>query len=281
MFRPWMSFLRKQAAPTAPSSKRTWQMLRSLRDTQAAFADHLAGNDRLDLLAAIDGDPRTAARRLQVHLNQTRLSLVAALAATFRTVEAVVGQEYFASLARQFVAETALEGPVLSAYGERFDRFISDSQELHGLAYLADVARLDWALNEAFHAPAEAPLTAADLTALPVTCLAELPIRLPMGSSLIESDYPLDLIWQASQPGTPVESVDLAAGPSRLLVFRRPGDAAFAVLSSGEAAFIKGLSRQKKLATAARYAGCVDRDFDLATTFGAMLGLGRLAVGPT
>lgn len=256
-------------------------MLRSLRDTQAAFADHLAGHERRDLLAAIDGDPGTAARRLQLHRNQIRVSLVAALAATFPTVEALVGQEFFALLARQFVAETSLDNPVLSAYGMRFDRFISDRQELHGLTYLADVARLDWALNEAFHAPGEAPLTAADLTALPVVRLAELPIRLLVGSSLIESDYPLDLIWQASLPGTLVESVDLAASLARLLVFRRSDDAAFAALSSGEAAFVKGLFRRKGLATAARYAACVDRDFDLVTTFGRMLRLGSLAIAST
>ena len=76
---------------------------------------------------------------------------------------------------------------------------------MHGLPYLADVARLDWALNVAFHARLEPRLSAADLAGWPQDSLPNLSARLPTGSSLIESAYPLDLIWQASQPGAPVD----------------------------------------------------------------------------
>ena len=58
-------------------------MLRSLRDIQSAFAAHLAGDDRPDLVSAIDGNPRTAVGRLQLHRQQTALSLTSALAATY------------------------------------------------------------------------------------------------------------------------------------------------------------------------------------------------------
>jgi hypothetical protein len=79
-------------------------MLRSLRDIQAAVAAHLAGHDRPDLVAAIAGDPRTALRRLQVHQHHVARSIAAALAATFPTVAAVVGPDFFGLLARDFVS---------------------------------------------------------------------------------------------------------------------------------------------------------------------------------
>lgn len=185
-------------------------MLRSLRDTQAAFAAHLAGHDRPDLVAALAGDPRTASQRLQLHRRHVARSIGAALAATFPTVAAVVGEDFFSLLARDFVADTSLEDPVLSRYGEHFPQFVAEAQERHGLPYLADVARLDWALNVAFHAPLDPGGFA--------------------GTSLIESAWPLDLIWQVSQPGASIDKVDLEAGPVCLLVFRRRDDAAFAVL---------------------------------------------------
>jgi hypothetical protein len=102
---------------------------------------------------------------------------------------------------------------------------------------------------------------------------------MPAGSSLIESAHPLDLIWQASQPGTSVGRVDLAAGRACLAVFRRSEDAAFAVLAPSEAAFLKHLRRGDPLAAAAEHAAQVDEDFDLAVTFGRMLGLRLLAAG--
>ena len=254
-------------------------MLRSLRDTQAAFAAHLAGHDRVDLANAIAGDRGTVLGRLQLHRHHVASSIGAALAATFPTVAAVVGQEFFGLLARDFTAVTALADPVLSRYGEHFHRFVAAKQDMHGLPYLADVARLDWALNVAFHAPLESRLCAAELATWPERSLSELPLRLPAGSSLIESTWPLDLIWQASQPGTSVDQVDLAAGPARLVVVRRGDDAAFAVLGSGEAAFIESLCRGDLLADAARHALRAAKDFDLATTFSRMLGLRLLSHG--
>jgi hypothetical protein len=252
-------------------------MLRSLRDIQAAFAAHLSGHDQPELVAAIGGDAPTALQRLQLHRHHVTRSVGAALAATFPTVAAVVGQEFFALLARGFGVGTALEDPVLSRYGEHFPQFVAAAQAMHGLPYLADVARLDWALNVAFHAGLEPRLSAADLAGRPQDSLLSLSARLPAGSSLIESAYPLDLIWQASQPSSSVGKVDLAAGPTCLVVFRRSEDAAFAVLAPSEAAFIERLRRGDRLATAVRYVTQVEEDFDLAATLGRVLGLGLLA----
>ena len=138
--------------PPAHLPMRIWKMLRSLRDTQAAFAAHLCGHDQPDLVAAIGGDLRTALRRLQLDRHHVTRSVGAALAATFPTVAAVVGQEFFGLLARDFTVGTALRDPVLSRYGGPFPQFVAAKQDMHGLPYLADVARLDWALNVAFHA---------------------------------------------------------------------------------------------------------------------------------
>jgi hypothetical protein len=252
-------------------------MLRSLRDTQAALADHLVGHDRPDLVTAIGGDPRAASLRLQLHRHHVARSIGDALAATFPTVEAVVGREFFGLLARDFMAGASLEDPILSRYGKHFHQYVAAKQRMHGLPYLADVARLDWALNVAFHSPSEPLLSAAELAGRSRDCLPTLSVGLPAGSSLIESAYPLDLIWQASQPGASVDRVDLAAGPVCLVTFRRPEDAAFAVLAPGEAAFIKCLSRGDLLETAAQHASQVEKDFDLAATFGRLLGLRLLA----
>lgn len=255
-------------------------MLRSLRDTQAAFAAHLAGRGQPDLLAAIAGDSPTILQRLQLHRHHVARSINAALAATFPTVEAVVGHEFFGLLGHDFIARNSLEDPVLSRYGERFPQFVAETQRRHGLPYLADVARLDWALNVAFHAALGRRLSAAELAAWPEESLPELSLRLPAGSSLIESAWPLDLIWQASQPGSSIDTVDLAAGPASLLVFRRCEDAAFSVLDPGEAAFVKDLSRGNPLEAAVRHASQV-AIFDLAATIGRLLGLGLLVADTT
>src|SRR4029450_4652977 len=225
--RPWPSFSTRRRVPTAPLPTRMREMLRSLRDTQAAFAAHLAGHERADLGSEIAGDSRTVVARLQLHRHHLTRSLGGALAATFPTVATLVGQAFSGLLARDFMAGTAVGDPVLSRYGEYFPQFVAAKQDMHGLPYLADVARLDWALNVAFHAGLEPRLSATDLAGWSQDALLRLSVRLPTGSSLIESAYPLDLIWQASQPSSSDDKVDLAAGPACLMIFRRSEDAAF------------------------------------------------------
>ncbi len=242
----------------------------ALRDLQKAFAAHLSGEDQPALVAEI----LPAAQRLRIHRHHMLDSLGSALAATFPTVQAVVGADFFRRLARAFIGQSLPSQPVLAEYGAGFPAFVAGHHAARDLPYLADVARLDWALNLAFHAPADGRLAAADLAALPADELPSLRLGLAPGTVLVASPYPLDRIWAASQPGAAADPVDLAAGGVRLLVLRRPDDAAFVALSAGEAAFIAGLGEGLSLEEAA---GRADTGFDLSACFARLLGLGALA----
>jgi hypothetical protein len=242
----------------------------ALRDLQRAFAAHLAGDDQPALAAEI----RPVAARLGIHRHHVLDSLASALAATFPTVQAVVGADFFRGLARAFIGRSLPLQPVLAEYGADFPAFIAGQQAGHGLPYLADVARLDWALNLAFHAPAGDRLAATDLAALPADRLPALRLALAPGTALVRSTYPVDRIWRASQPGAPADPVDLASGGVYLLVLRRPDDAAFVRLSDGEAAFTGGITAGLSLQEAA---GRGDTGFDLSAAFARLLGLGAFA----
>ena len=246
----------------------------ALRDLQRAFAAHLAGADQPELAAEVSGDTIPAAARLRVYRHHVLESLTAALAATFPTVQALVGGDFFRGLARAFVADELPRQPVLAEYGADFPDFIAACEAARGLPYLADIGRLDWALNAAFHAPIGGRLAAADLAALPADGLPSLLLALAPGAALLSSPHPLDRIWAASQPGAPEGSVDLGAGGSHLLVLRRPDDAAFVVLSAAEARFMGGITLGKSLEEAA---GRVEGPFDLAAGFARLLNLGAFA----
>jgi hypothetical protein len=242
----------------------------ALRELQRVFAAHLSGEDQQALVAEI----LPAAQRLHIHRHHILDSLAAALAATFPTVQAVVGAEFFRGLARAFIARSLPTQPVLAEYGAGFPAFIAGHDVARNLPYLADVARLDWALNLAFHAPAGGRLVAADLAALPADQLPSLRLSLAPGTVLVCSTYPLDRIWAASQPEAAADPVDLAAGGVRLLVLRRLDDAAFVSLSAAEVAFVAGLGERLTLEEAA---GRAAPGFDLSAGFARLLGLGVFA----
>ena len=251
-------------------------MLPALRDLQAAFAVHLVGDERADVVAAVVGDSIPAAARLRVYRHHMFQSLGTALAATFPTVHALVGADFFRGLARAFIAHTLPEQPVLAEYGAGFPAFIAAYEPARALPYLEDVARLDWALNVAFHSPPDGRLTTADLAMVPAERLPGMSVALSAGATLIGSQYPIDRIWSASQPGASAAPVDLAAGGVHLLVLRRPDDAAFVILGEGEAAFVAALASGQPFEAAAARAA-VDAHFDLSTAFARLLSLEAFA----
>lgn len=242
----------------------------ALRDLQRAFADYLGGDDQSGLAAQI----RPAAPRLRIHRHNVLDSLAGTLAATFPTVAAVVGADFFRGLARAFIGRRLPEQPVLAEYGRDFPAFIAEYEPSRGLPYLADVARLDWALNLAFHAPVGERLASADLAVVPADKLPVLRLVLAAGTMPVDSPYPLDRIWRAAQPGASADAVDLASGGVHLLVLRRPDDAAFVLLSPGEAAFVGGIADGLTLEEAAERSAA---DFDLTVCFARLLGLGVFA----
>jgi hypothetical protein len=249
----------------------------ALRDLQAAFAARLRGEDGSALVDVVASDTISAAARLRIHRHHVRRSLVAALASTFPTVQAIVGEAFFRTMAEGFVLGELPAQPVLAEYGAGFPAFVSGYRPAAELPYLADMAALDWAMNIAFHAPLEDRLTGTSLADLPAERLFELKPVLAAGSTLLRSPYPIDRIWHASQPGTTVASVSLNEGPASVLVLRRPDDAAFACLEPPDAAFVAALAAGASLGQAAEAALSIEPRSDTSDTFARLLSLQAFA----
>lgn len=249
----------------------------TLPELQRALADHLVGVERADLVALVAGDTIPAASRLDVYRHHIGHSLATALATTFSTVQTVVGEAFFRGLAQAFVRQSLPAQPVLSEYGAGLPDFIAGYEPARELPYLADVARLDWLLNCAFHAAHVEGLGASHLAAIEADRLASLSLSLTPGTALITSRFPLGRIWLASQPGADAVPVDLDSAGTWLLVLRRPDEAAFVEMSSAEAAFVGALIDRRPIEAAAVAAFQADSAFDLSTAFARLLGLQVIA----
>jgi hypothetical protein len=110
----------------------------------------------------------------------------------------------------------------LDEFGTGFADFLATFAPAASLAYLPDVARLEWAVGRALHARDCEPidvnaLTAVDPTQHPYVCFVAEP-----SISLLRTDHPADAIWRAVLEGGDAElaAIDLADGPVRLLIQR-------------------------------------------------------------
>jgi hypothetical protein len=245
----------------------------ALPELQSAFAAFLTTGDDRALAAEVVGDTIGAEARLRIYRHHVRHSLTTVLAATFPTVRTLVGEEFFAGMARGFLESDLPQLPVLSEYGAGFADYVASFEPARGLPYLADMARLDWALNLAFHTDPGATLDAAALGAVAPERLPSLRLRLANGISLLNAPFPLDRIWAVSQPGASDEKVEMIEGQTALLV-RADG---FVALQAGEAAFLTALAAGKALDRAAGAGVAADPGFDLSTCFARFLGMAVFA----
>ena len=243
-----------------------------LHELQQHFAAAVVDGDGRELAQSIIDDAPGATARLGIYATHYRVTLIDALSATFPVVRQLVGDPFFRMAARRYVREKPPVRPCLFEYGGEFPAFIDCLPEARSLAYLGDVARLEWAVNEAWHAP-DVPTLVEDAAAWMVAGgFSDLSLRLHPSCRLIASPFPVDRIWQVHQsPCGARDTVDLDAGGVRLLVHRREDEVGWIDLPPADFAFLDRLIIGGSLEEALRFAVAVDPRFDPRTLLAALI----------
>lgn len=207
----------------------------------------------------------SVAQRLAVHRNNVLSSLTGALREVYPVICRLVGEDFFAAAARSFILGAPPGEARLSHYGGDFVAFLGAYPAAASLPYLADVARLEWAVNEAFYAADVASLDPARLAGLAPEQSAALRFVLHPSCRLVASPYPIEPIWRANQPDSDTgDAIDLDSGGCRLLVRRHEFDVLFAPLDAGGFALLASLASGEPIAAAFGAATVAAPDFDLA-----------------
>ena len=257
-----------------------------LRSLQAQFRAASHKGAAPALAAMVVGAGIDPARRLRIHHNHLRTTLTDALAATFPTVEKLVGRDFFAALARDFIAVEPPKAPCLFEYGAEFPAFIGVHRACRPLPYLADAARFDWLVNVAYHAPDRPALAPERIAAIAPEAYGQVVLAPHPATGLLVSSYPLLDIWHVARAGEDAPSVDLDSGGVRLLVHRSGLDVAWRALSAAEHAFLAALVAGRPLGMAWNMALAIDlagaeAGRIAATAFGVGLFTEMLAAVPS
>jgi hypothetical protein len=162
--------------------------------------------------------------------------------------------------------------------GAQFAVFLCDFAPAASLVYLPDVARLEWAYHEVFHARQSAPIDTTQFAAMTVEEISILRFTLPASSQLIHSPYPVLRIWQVNQPGFDgSQRVDLDAGANTVLLVRPELQVSLHRIEAAEARFLQSLVNGQNLADATCAALQESPEFDLEDTLGRFIAAGALS----
>ncbi|MFB2566895.1 putative DNA-binding domain-containing protein [Rhizobium sp. IMFF44] len=231
--------------------------------TQSEFAAALVNCDLTvpDGLAAWNG-PRPA-RRFGVYRNNVAIGLIGALSSRFPAAERIVGEEFFAAMAHEFVRLHPPRSPLLLAYGDDFPDFVESFEPAQEIPYLPDVIRLEALRGRAYHATDAVALDAALVATIEPARLAELTFVPHPSASVARSTYPAVTIW-AMNTGE-IELADIADWTGEdALVIRPQMIVEVHRLPPGGATFLKELFSGVALGQAYETALTEAPDFDLS-----------------
>jgi len=256
----------------------------ALRDLQLRFAAALAGD--VDA-AAVFGKPAAAGRdeaingrRLAIYQGNRRANYRNALAATFPVVARLTGRPFFNAAVDAFVLEQPPASGDLNVYGDALPAFLGAYAPAARLPYLADVAALEWAIDEANRAadvPRAPAAVLAALAAAPVERLPQARLALDPSCRMTASPYPILRIWRANQPDCAGdERIDLDEGGAALLVRRDPPGVALEPLAPAAHAWLLALAQGETLGAAIDAATRADPGFDLGATLRAHIFAGTI-----
>ena len=224
----------------------------SLLDLQQAFSVALFDQAEQAVLERVKGRSGEAKnQRLDIHRNNVFYSLSNALADLYPVVKRLVGKQFFNAMAKEYIRHSPPRSAAMVHFGENFALFMESFEHTQRLPWLADVARVELAWHQAYHAADQQPLQAADFPSESAELIGQAQLRLHPSLRLLRSAYPVLKIWTANQHDESGDAVvDLDAGGVNVCVYR-PGFTVY-LREADEATYTLLLSLQqgKKLAIA-------------------------------
>lgn len=242
---------------------------------QNAFAQALLDPER-PVPAALRS--RTAAaplERFAVYRNNVVAGLINAMRAGYPAVERIVGEEFFAAMARLYVVAHPPRSPLMLRYGEDFGAFIAGFAPAAELVYLPDVARLEAARRRAYHAADADPAEPARIASIDPQALAGVVFRLHPSAQIVRSPHPVVTIWAMNSGEAEIAPID-ENDAQDALVIRSGLDVVVRTLPPGGAAFLVALAAGAALGDAAAQAIESDARFDLAANLAGLIGSGAI-----
>lgn len=213
-------------------------------------------------------------RRFNIYRNNRAVSLVENLQATYPVVVKLVGDEFFNATARAFIDSHPPEGPVMAEYGAGFATYLQGIPAVQPIAYVADIARLEWACHTAYYAPDSHQLQLSDMANILPDELVATTLKLHPAVQIVHSKWPIGSIRNATI-NSAVDGSSINMKLSEYVLVTRPEyDVYVHVLSPTSAQFLIALQAGSTIEEAALAQLDEEPAFDTGATLNQLLHLG-------
>ncbi|WP_339067495.1 DNA-binding domain-containing protein [Teredinibacter turnerae] len=215
----------------------------TLQEFQKQFTAHLIESSHaFGVEHALCDYPREELdARLAIYRNNVFRGLIDTLGSHFPATKNLVGDTYFDAIGKAYLEKNLPQSAASTALGETFPVFIRTFPPVKGLPYLADVARLDWAYHNAYHAREAAALEPTAFQLIHPDALGKAKFELHPSCKLIQSDYAVFTLWEFARDSVKKTLEDDIEQAQAALVLRPNAEVNVYHLTAGLTAFFDRL----------------------------------------
>ncbi len=157
--------------------------------------------------------------RLSIYGNMYFSRLIEILAEEFPTVQHLLGKELFGKVVRDYVTRHPSTHYSLTRLGSKFPTYLADeTNDLPDREFVADVATVERAMEDAFDARRVEPIPFEDLTAIPIARWGDVRLQTTPALRLLQLDYPVNTFITAVREDRHMDIP--AAAPAFVAVYR-------------------------------------------------------------
>lgn len=213
----------------------------------AEFALAVLNPDLTIPAGLVDAKGRPAGCRFDVYRNTVVSGLTEVLEAGFPVVRKLVGDQFFAAMAAEFLRHNPPRSRLMMLYGDAFPGFLQAFPPVAHLGYLPDVAKLELTLRQSYHAADRQSVPAERLAAIAPSRYSQISLLLAPSVFALTSDWPVLSIWRSN---TDPADGQPPMGREDVLVMRPGFDPQAHQLAPGGAQFVQALQSGMLLARA-------------------------------
>jgi len=190
--------------------------------------------------AIVRGDARlSAAERVDIYANMYFYRLLEVLKEDFPATAAVLGADNFHNLVTGYLAEYPPTEPSVMYVGCHLAAYLRDHPLRNAAPYIADLARLERALVDVFHAPDAPALEAGQMRAISPEDWPALRLRTHPAHAILDLEWRVAAVLEAVEQGK--ESNEPAHETSWVLVWRRNSRVFYREIDAVESAALERL----------------------------------------
>ena len=211
----------------------------SLGDLQRAFQDYVLASSDGFTGQVRDTSKADRVTLLDVYRDGYALRLIEVLTVDFPGLLAMTGPEAFDTLTRAYIANHPSRHPSVRWFGRQLAEFLATTAPYDRTPALAEMARFEWALGEAFDSVDAEPIKADAIMAVPPEAWETIAFATIPSLQCLAFAYDVPPSWQRREevePGT--LEVALLDAPAPWVIWRPERVSNFRSLETDEAAML-------------------------------------------